>query len=283
MLATSSILFSFSATAAMAVACAVLSVFVVARRWAFIGEGISHSGFGGAGLAWMIMLAAPTLAERTWVLYAAVVLFCLGTAVAIGYLSHGSRVTGDAAIGIFLVASLAFGFLAQQIYRHVNSRDPSGFGELLLGQTNQVSPPMALAATLISAAVVLTVAMLSKEILAYCFDPLMAQAAGVRVGFIHYLLMVLLALTIIVGLPMIGSVLVTALLVLPGVTANLLSRRLNVVIALAVATALVSAIVGVWLNAVWRFIPTGPAIVLALFTQFLIVYIATHATRRRFA
>jgi iron/zinc/copper transport system substrate-binding protein/iron/zinc/copper transport system permease protein len=108
----------------------------------------------------------------------------------------------------------------------------------------------------------------------------MAQAAGVRVGFVHYLLMVLIALTIIVGLPMIGSMLVTALLVLPGVTANLLSRRLNVVISISIAAALVSAIVGVSLNATWRFIPTGPAIVLTLFTQFLVVYLTTRAARR---
>src|SRR6266511_6132140 len=109
MLAASAIWSGFAATTALGVACAVLSVFVVARRWAFIGEGISHSGFGGAGLAWLIMLALPATAERGWVLYLAVVIFCLGTALAIGYLSRGNRVTGDAAIGIFLVASLAFG------------------------------------------------------------------------------------------------------------------------------------------------------------------------------
>ena len=62
------------AAVAMASACAVLSVFVVLRRWAFVGEGISHSGFGGAGMAWVIMLAAPALATHLWVLYAAVVL-----------------------------------------------------------------------------------------------------------------------------------------------------------------------------------------------------------------
>ena len=52
-----STLAAIAATAAMAIACASLSVFVVARRWAFIGEGIAHSGFGGAGLAWLLMLA----------------------------------------------------------------------------------------------------------------------------------------------------------------------------------------------------------------------------------
>jgi hypothetical protein len=72
------------ATLTMAAACAVLSLFVIARRWAFIGEGISHSGFGGAGLAWLLALAAPSLAAHAWMPYAAVIIFCLGTAIAIG-------------------------------------------------------------------------------------------------------------------------------------------------------------------------------------------------------
>src|ERR1044071_87872 len=95
---------------AMAVACAVLSVFVVARRWAFIGEGISHSGFGGAGTAWLLMLFFPAL-DQPWVPYLSVVIFCLLTAGAIGMLSRSRGVNADAAIGIFLVASLAWGFL----------------------------------------------------------------------------------------------------------------------------------------------------------------------------
>src|SRR3954462_8611215 len=98
----------------LALACGVLRVIVVARRWAFIGEGISHSGFGGAGAAWLLMLAVPALATAAWLPYVAAVVFCLATALAIGWLSRGSRVSSDTAIGIFLVASLAFGFLAQQ-------------------------------------------------------------------------------------------------------------------------------------------------------------------------
>ena len=72
---------------AMAVACATLSVFVVSRRWAFIGEGISHSGFGGAGTAWLLALVVPAL-DRPWVPYCGVVVFSLVTALAIGYLTR---------------------------------------------------------------------------------------------------------------------------------------------------------------------------------------------------
>lgn len=269
-----------AATAAMATACAVLSVFVVARRWAFIGEGISHSGFGGAGLAWLLMLVMPSLLDQAWVSYVAVVVFCIGTALAIGYLSRGNRVTGDAAIGIFLVASLAFGFLAQQIFRHVHDgADPAEFQSYLFGQLKGIEPQMALAVIIVSALVLITLAALGKEILAYCFDPLMAEASGVRAGFIHYLLMILIAVTIIVGMPIIGSVLVTALLVLPGVTASLLSRQLTHVIAIAVAAAFVSAVVGVCVNSAWRFVPIGPAIVLTLFGEFVIAYAAARFRR----
>src|SRR5262245_9190684 len=100
---------------ALALACAVLSVVVVLRRWAFIGEGIGHSGFGGAGTAWLLMLLIPAL-DQPWVPYIGIIVFCLLTALAIGAVSRWGRGVGsDAAIGIFMVASLAWGFFAQQI------------------------------------------------------------------------------------------------------------------------------------------------------------------------
>jgi manganese/iron transport system permease protein len=268
------VLISLLPTCAMAAACAGLSVFVIARRWAFVGEGISHSGFGGAGLAWLIMLAFPALIDRPWVVSLSVVVFCLGTAMAIGYLSRGDRVTSDAAIGIFLVASLAFGFLAQHIYRQVRwGRDPYGFTEYLIGNTAGLDPRMAMGVVAISAAVLVILLALGKEILSYSFDPLMARASGVPTGLIHYLLMVLIALTIIIGMPITGSLLVTALLILPGVTAQQLSRRLRMVVAIAIATSVGSAIIGVLIHARWNFIPIGPAIVLTLFGLFILSYL----------
>jgi ABC-type Mn2+/Zn2+ transport system permease subunit len=261
-----------AATIAMAIACAVLSVFVVARRWAFIGEGISHSGFGGAGAAWLIMLASPALAAMQWMPYVAIVIFCIATALAIGYMSRSDRVAGDAAIGIFLVASLAFGFLAQRIFLHVRGTNPSEFEQLLFGLMTVIDPPRAIATVLVSAAVLVTIAGLGKEILSYSFDPQMAQASGVPVAFIHYLLMVLIAVTVIVGMPIIGSPLVTALLVLPAVTATQLTQRLRQVFVIAIAVAIIAVVAGVIVHGRWPFIPIGPAVVLTLFCIFLVSY-----------
>src|SRR5213075_5901 len=85
---------------AIATACALLSVPVVLRRWAFIGEGIGHAGFGGAGVAWALAVLFPIF-NNAWAPDLTALLFCLATAMAIGWLSRDARVNADAAIGIF--------------------------------------------------------------------------------------------------------------------------------------------------------------------------------------
>jgi manganese/iron transport system permease protein len=266
---------SLIAALALASACAVLSIFVVLRRWAFIGEGIGHSGFGGAGTAWLAALLIPAF-DSPGATYAFVILFCLLTALAIGYLARSQRVNADAAIGIFLVASLAWGFVAQHVYmQQRNGAIPYGFETYLFGQLRDFGGQFTFAAIAVSAAVLLTAAMLWKELIAYCFDPLMAQTSGVMAGFVHYLLMLLIGLVIVIGVRLAGSVLITALLVLPGTTALALSRRLRIVVMIAVIAAIVGAAGGLIVNIKWRFLPVGPAIVLILFAQFVVSYVVS--------
>ena len=260
-------------TASVAAACAVLSVFVVSRRWAFIGEGIGHSGFGGAGTVWMLALAYPAL-NAPWAVYGGVVVFCIAAALGIAYLGRPRGGTNiDAVIGIFLVASVAWGFVGRELYMRSNrGAEPTDFDNLLFGHAPDLSPQFAVAAVLLCAAVVATVALLAKEIVYYCFDPAMAEASGVRSSFVHYLLVLLVALTIIVGARVAGSVLVTALLVLPGATALLLSNRLRTTVGLSVATGMTGAAAALLVRARYPFLPMGPAIVLAMFALFLLAY-----------
>ncbi|HXE53520.1 MAG TPA: metal ABC transporter permease, partial [Tepidisphaeraceae bacterium] len=121
-------------------------------------------------------------------------------------------------------------------------------------------------------AVIAAVALLGKEILAYCFDPATAEAAGIRVGFIHYLLLLMIAMTIVIGVQVAGSVLVPAMLVLPGATALLVARRIRGVVLASLLVALVATGAGLALSGRWAFIPAGPVIVLAMFVQFLMAY-----------
>lgn len=258
---------------AISITCALLSVFVVARRWAFIGEGISHSGFGGAGTAWMLALAFPAVFERPWVPYAGVVVFSLATALAIGFLTRRNRVDSDTAIGIFLVASLAWGFLAYHLYVMHTHREPAGWQTFLFGMQD-ITWRFSIGAAMLCIAVIGVVAFLSKEIIYYCFDPGLAETSGVPARAIHYLLMLLVALTIVVGVRVAGTVLVAAMLVLPGATALQLSDRLRSVLACSVAVGLAGALAGLAVRARWPAIPTGPAIVLALFVVFVLAFFA---------
>ena len=252
----------------LAVACAVLSVLVVSRRWAFIGEGISHSGFGGAGTVWLLAILFPAVDHLPWAPYVGVALFCIATAFAIAYFTRTGKINSDAVIGIFLAASLAWGIVAQEAYVRQLHHTPAGWDVFLFGHMASVSPAFAAASAVLCAAVVVMVWLLSKEILAYCFDPTAAEASGVPVGFIHYLLLVMIALTIVIGVQVAGSVLVPAMLVLPGATALLVGRRLPSVLTIAIVGALVAAWAGIAAGR-WSFLPTGPVIVLTLFVQFL--------------
>ena len=141
----------------------------------------------------------------------------------------------DAAIGIFLVATVAWGFMAEGIYMQVRHVQPYQWDEFLKGRFEDIAPTYALACVAVSVLVVFTVAMLGKEILSYCFDPVTAEVSGVRAGLVHYLLMVLVALTVVIGMRVVGSLLVTALLVLPGVTATMVTLNLRRVFGVAVA------------------------------------------------
>ena len=269
-------------TCSVAVACAVLSVFVVSRRWAFIGEGISHSGFGGAGTVWLLALAFPAL-NAPGLVYAGVVVFCLAAGWGIAYFSRargsgagagsGAEPTNtDAVIGIFMVASVAWGFLAREFYLRARGDTPQGFDDYVFGRMTGLSLQFAVAAALVCATVVVAVAVLAKEIVYYCFDPAMAAASGVRATFVHYLLILLVTLTIVVGARVAGSIRVTALLVLPGATALLLTDRLRYTVVASVLVGLVGAAGGLAARYRWPFLPNGPAVVLVMFATFVTVY-----------
>jgi ABC-type Mn2+/Zn2+ transport system permease subunit len=270
------------ATLALGLACAILSVVVILRGWSFLGEGISHAGFGGVGTAFVLSLLWPGLESPppTFTFIVAAV-FCLVTALAIARLSRGSvapagsasaagSMGSDAAIGVFVAASLAWGFVAFNVYAQ-HSHNGGGWSELyLFGSVDYVTKMDAMASVCVSAGVLLIVALLGRQVLLYCLDPTMAQVSGVRVGVIHYLLFGLLALVVIASMRLVGNLLAPALLVLPGTTALSLSRRLKSVLLLAGAAGSVSVLAGMAVHGHWTFVPPGPAIVLVNFLLLLL-------------
>jgi len=270
---------SLVTAAAIGLACAMLSVFVVLRRWAFIGEGIAHASFGGAGTAWVLSLMLPGVALfRSEVgIYCIAALFCLAVAMAIGALTRREIVYSDTAIGIFLVASVAWGFVGLGAYMQLrNNTLPPAWEDYLVGQTSLRSAEM-MGAVLMCGTVLAVMGMMRKEIVSFCFDAQMAEVSGVRVGIVHYVMILLVTTTILLGMRLMGSLLVAALLVLPGAIGLQISKRMSAVIGAAVATGLLAALAGPLIHHQWNFIREGPAIVLVLVFEFVIAYLAGKA------
>jgi ABC-type Mn2+/Zn2+ transport system permease subunit len=262
-----------AASASVGIAGAVLSVFVVLRRWAYLGDGIAHAGFGGIGTAVLLSIAFPALNNGT-AIYLIATVFSLATALAVASISRRRAVSGDAAIGIFVAATLAWGFIAFGIHAHLGRGGPGGWEDYLLGNINGISSAATALAVAVSAGIVITVFALHRQIILYCFDPTLAEITGVPVGFVHYLLILLVALVIIIGMRLSGNLLVPALLVLPGAAGLRVSRSMRVVMAVAIVASVIATVAGLVVSRRWEYISPGPAMVSVLFLEFLVAHFA---------
>lgn len=273
------------AAGSLAVACSVLSVFVVSKRWAFIGEGIAHAGFGGAGTAWVLAIALPGMRwlEGGTAVYGISVVFCLAVAAIIANVTRRGRRGGrgawaggeraaevDTVIGIFLVVSLAWGFIAYSLYFRATGHHPQQFAEYLGFEhlKGQLTGKFVALSVVSAAAVLAAVWATWKELLFYATDEQQAHASGVNTTLVHYGLIVLLAVVIIIGMKIMGTVLVVALLVLPGAIGLALGSSTRAVWSVSAVAGLVGATGGVMLSEWAPALPEGPAIVLVLFGLF---------------
>jgi zinc transport system permease protein len=243
-----------------------LSWLVVVKRLSFIGQGVSHSAFGGVGLALVLGLSGATLAGGLSTM-GVVLAFSLLAAFGIAMLSGVRSSRADTAIGIVLSVSMAIGFLLYHL-AETHAQDsghppPPELEEILFGSITLIEATdfwVALATALL----VLGVLWAKRhQILFWMFDEAVAPAFGVPVMHIRLLVMTLLTLVVVVTMKLAGIVLVSAVLVLPGAIALQLTDRLSRAVALSIIASVTASILG--LIAAFEFgILPGPTIVLVL-------------------
>lgn len=255
---------------AMAAMCAVLSVLVVLKRLAFIGQGISHAGFGGIGIAAVLGLTATATASAPMhgiPQFFIVLLFCIGAALLIGVISkrsgRGEAAThGDTAIGIVLVATMALGAILVAASRRGLAWESFLFGSLL-----QVGGYDAAVAWILAVVGLGVLFAIRRPLLFWAFDEPAAEAFGVRSNVIGLALLILLALATVTAMKLAGVVLATAMLVLPGAIALRMSSRLWRVVGLSLAAAVAGLLGGIVLSFETNWAP-GPCIVGVLSAMF---------------
>jgi len=216
--------------AMLGVACGVLGFFIVLRRLAFIGVGISHSAVGGVAIGLLLGLDP---------LFTAAV-FAMAVALGIASVRKRSALSEDAVIGVFFSGSMALGVVLFSLNRGYQ-QDLFGylFGNVLAITNGE------LAGLLVGAAVVVTVVlMVLRQLMFIAFDEEVARAYGGPVDAMNVLLLLLVAGTVIIGVKLVGVLLIEALLVVPAATAALLATNYRVQIALSAVIGAACGVIG---------------------------------------
>lgn len=254
---------------AIALSCGLLSVFVVLRRLAFIGHGVSHAAFGGVGVAAVLGLvggAAMTTAQSLGY-FGVVGGFCLAAALSIAWLSErrgAAAVREDTIIGVTLVASMALGaLLLHQAARSGRAGAGASLEGSLFGAILGVGPIDAAAAWGVAFLIAAVLWTIRRPLVFWAFDENAARAFGVNTLRTRLVLMAMLGIAIVAAMKLAGVILATALLVMPGAMALRLSQRLGVVLVLSIAAALVGVLGGLVLSFELDW-PTGPSVVAVL-------------------
>jgi len=242
----------------VAIMCSMLSVLVVLKRMAFIGQGVSHAAFGGVGFAAIFGVAGAMTAAASVAQFMFVLTACIIAALLMAWISERGRTESDSAIGIVLVGSMALGSV---LVRY--SKEPVQWESFLFGDMLAISWADAGLAGVVSMLVCLSLWAIRRPLIFWAFDETASRAWGVWAKGMHFSLVVLLALCTVTAMKLAGVILATAILVLPGATALKLTRSwgLTLLYALGVGLAGVLAGVVVSFEANW---PPGPSIVLVL-------------------
>lgn len=239
------------------VTCAVLGVYVVLRRMAFMGDALAHSILPGLVMAHL----------NQWNLFAGATIAGFATALGIGYLSQRARLHEDTAIGILFTGMFALGILLMSTARSFRDLSHMLFGNIIGVTSGDL--------ILIGAIAVLVLGLLllfHKELELTSIDPTYAEVIGLKADKVRYGLLILLSLTIVAAIQAVGVVLTSALLVTPAATASLLTKRLSLMMLLAIAIAVGASVTGLYAS-FYLNVSSGAAIVLACTASFAIVWL----------
>ena len=227
--------------------CSVIGVFVVLRGLAFVGAGTSHAAFAGVALGYLIGWPPLFLA----------IVFGLATVWTTGWVEEKGRMKLDVSIGILYTTTMALAILFIGLMKDYNA-EVYGY---LFGSVLSVTEEELLVIGGLGVLVLGLILLFSKELYFIAFDQEMAEASGIPARRIFFLLLSLIALTVVVSLKTVGAILVFAMILIPASTAYQLTHSLKTLTLYSMAIGIATAVGGVMISAVCD-LPSGPTIVL---------------------
>ncbi|RRZ86778.1 metal ABC transporter permease [Erwinia sp. 198] len=237
--------------------CAVLSCFIVLKGWALIGDAISHAILPGVIFAYIIGVPMALGAIVSGVA-------CVMIAGAVRNLT---TVKPDALLGISFT-----GFLGVGIILLVATPGNVHFMHILFGNLLGIETSVLIQTVIIGTLTLLTVLIMRKDLILFCFDPCQASVIGRSPARLELILLVMVAATAVTALQVTGSVLVVAMLIAPGCIGFLLTRRIYPMLLVSVLSAVIATVVGTFVS-FWLNGETGATIVLVQAALFLLAFL----------
>jgi len=242
---------AFTISIIIAVLCSVLSIFIVLKKISLIGDGLAHTAFGGLALGYSLSLGIPL-----WVAGVTVVLGSIGITKAM----RSTKISSDAAVAVFLQLGLAFGIVLWSLARGFGvNLDSLLFGSVLLVDIDQIITASAIAVVTLG-----LIFLFFKELVYVTFDETQARAAGIKTWFFDYLISVLAGIIVIVAIPIVGILLISALLVLPALISTQLAKSFRQTVILSPIMGLITVTLGLLISIIIDAAPGGTIVLTGL-------------------
>ena len=245
----------------------LLGASLVLKRYSMIGDGLSHVGFGALAVASALHMAPLAVAVPVVVLAAFILL----------RLSDSGKLKGDAAIAMISTGALAVGVMVVSVTTGMNS----DLNSYMFGSILAMSKSDVVLSAVLSVIVLVLYLFFYDKIFAVTFDTVFARATGIRTGLYNMLLAVLTAVTVVLGMRMMGALLISSLIIFPALTAMRVCKHYRSVILCAVAVSVISFVLGMTVSFLLA-TPAGASIVIVDIAMYLIFW-AAGAIRGRLA
>jgi len=242
----------------IALLCSILGVLIVLRRLSLIGDGLAHVTFGSVALG---------LALRIYPLYVTLPIV-LVSSMGILKMTEKARMMGDAAIGVVSSIGIAGGVILASLAGGFNV----DLFSYLFGNILAISREETILSVILSVIVLGVILFYYHEILSITFDEEFARVSGIRTDRINNILVILTAVTVVLTMNVVGIMLISALLILPAVTAFQLARGFRSSLVISALSAVLSVILGIFISIAVN-LPTGATIVLTNFFFFVLAFL----------
>jgi zinc transport system permease protein len=240
---------------------ALLGVTLVLKRFSYIGDGLSHVAFGALAIATVLGVSNTSIVVMPMTIIAAVLILRTG---------QNPKINGDAAIAMLSVGSLAVGYLVMNLFS-TSSNISGDVCSTLFGSTSILTLTKAEVwlCIIMSVIVVAVFVIFYNRIFAVTFDESFARATGINAGAYNTLIAVITAIIIVLAMNLVGSLLISALVIFPALSAMRVVRNFKGVVIYSAVISVCCSLVGIVLSILFS-TPVGATIVVADIAAFFI-------------